>query len=76
VIRRAVLQSKRFQTTLTVIILQNATRTPGESARFTRVELSEKAMTRPTTARTPSAFALSALVRVGEAVVVMTPAPA
>ena len=60
VTRRPVLQSSRFQTTLTVTIRQNATRTPGDSARFTSVELSEKAMTRPTTASTPNAFALSA----------------
>ena len=60
VIRRPVLQSTTFQTTLTVTIRQNATRTPGDSARFTSVELSEKAMTMPTTASTPSAFALSA----------------
>ena len=65
--RRPVLQRKRFQTTLTVTIRQNATRTPGDSARFTRVELSEKAMTTPTTASTPNVFALSR----DEAVVVM-----
>ena len=74
--RRPVLQSKTFQTTLTVTIRQNATRTPGDSARFTRVELSEKAMTMPTTASTPSAFALRARVRVGGAVVVMAPTTA
>ena len=73
VIRRPVLQRMTFQTTLTVTILQNATRTPGDSARFTRVELSEKAMTMPTTASTPRANALRARVRVGEAVVAMTP---
>src|SRR5215207_1372369 len=55
------------QTTLTVTIRQNATRAPGDSARFTRVELSEKAMTRPTTASTPRVFAFSARVGVGEA---------
>ena len=48
-----------FQTTLTITILQNATRTPGDSARFTRVELSEKATTRPTTASAPHALGLS-----------------
>ena len=39
---------------------QNATSTPGDSARSTLVELSEKATTIPMTASTPSAFALSA----------------
>ena len=34
---------------------QNATSTPGDSARFTSVELSENATTMPTTASTPSA---------------------
>jgi hypothetical protein len=40
--------------------LQKATRTPGDSALFTRVELSEKATTRPTTARAPHVLGLSA----------------
>ena len=38
---------------------QNATSTPGDSARFTSVELSENATTMPTTASTPSARALT-----------------
>ena len=59
VTRRPVLQRKTFQTTLTVTSRQNATRTPGDSARFTSVELSEKAMTTPTTASAPNVFALS-----------------
>ena len=66
--RRPVLQSTTFQTTLTVTIRQNATRTPGDSARLTSVELSENATTRPTTASTPSAFALRARIRGDEAV--------
>ena len=57
---------------LTVTILQNATRTPGDSARFTSVELSENAMTMPTTASTPNALALSARVPVGEVAVAMS----
>ena len=64
VTRRPVLQSTAFQTTLTVTILQNATRTPGDSARLTSVELSENATTRPTTASTPSVLALSERTRV------------
>src|SRR3954453_861127 len=55
---RPLAQSTTFQTTLTVIIRQKATSTPGDSARFTSVELSEKATTSPTTASTPNAFAL------------------
>jgi hypothetical protein len=43
-----------FQTMLTVSNRQNAMRTPGDSARLTRVELSENAITRPTTASAPS----------------------
>jgi hypothetical protein len=65
VTRRPVLQSTTFHTTLTVIILQNATRTPGDSARFTSVELSENATTGPTTASTPSVLALGARLPVG-----------
>ena len=56
---RPVVQSTAFQTTLTVTMRQNATSTPGDSARFTSVELSEKATTMPTTASTPSARALT-----------------
>ena len=63
--RRPVLQSTAFQIRLTVTILQNATRTPGDSARFTSVELSENATTSPMTANTPSVLALRAGVRVG-----------
>ena len=51
--------------------LQNATSTPGDSARFTSVELSEKAMTTPTTASAPNVFALRARIRVGGAAGVM-----
>mgnify|MGYP006185327517 CR=1 FL=1 len=47
---RPVLHSSAFQIRLTVIIRQNARRTPGVSARLTSVELSENATTRPTTA--------------------------
>ena len=43
--------------TLTVTMRQNATRTPGESARLTSVELSENATTSPTTATMPSVSA-------------------
>ena len=71
VIRRPLLSSTRFHTTLTVTMRQNATSTPGDSARFTSVELSEKAMTIPMTASTPSAFALRAGAGVGTAVVDM-----
>ena len=60
VTRRPVLLRYRFQTTDTVVSRQNATRTPGDSARLTSVELSEKAMTTPTTAAAPHALALNA----------------
>ena len=40
---------------LTVTIRQNAKRTPGESARFASVELSENATTTPRTASAPNA---------------------
>ena len=63
--RRPVLHSTTFQSTLTVTIRQNATSTPGDSARLTSVELSENATTSPTTASTPSVFALSARARFG-----------
>ena len=59
------LHSTTFHTTLTAIIRQNATRTPGDSARFTSVELNENATTSPTTASTPSVFALSERSRAG-----------
>ena len=72
-IRRPVLHSSAFHTTLTATILQNATSTPGDSARLTSVELSEKATTRPTTASTPSALALTALAGGGDAVAAMLP---
>ena len=39
--------------TVTVTIRQNASSTPGVSARLTRVELSENARTTPTTASAP-----------------------
>src|SRR6185312_5907061 len=51
--------------TLTVTSRQNATSTPGDSARLTSVELSENATTIPTTASTPSAFGVSARSQVG-----------
>jgi hypothetical protein len=62
VTRRPVLHRTAFQTRLTASIRQNATRTPGVSARLTSVELNENATTSPTTASTPSAFALRAAV--------------
>src|SRR5919199_6607132 len=71
VTRRPVLQRYTFHTTVTVAILQNARRTPGDSARLARVELSEKAITRPTTASAPSAFAPGVSGRVGEIAIVM-----
>src|SRR3954470_12687892 len=58
VTRRPVAHRTAFHSTLTVTIRQNATRTPGDSARLTSVELSENAATRPTTATTPAVFAL------------------
>src|ERR1700710_2713730 len=61
--RRPWLQSTPFHTRLTVTIRQKATSTPGDSARLTSVELSEKATTSPTTASTPSVLALSARLR-------------
>ena len=64
-IRLPVLHSTAFHTTLTATIRQNATSTPGDSARFTSVELNENATTSPTTASTPSVFALSARLRLG-----------
>jgi len=57
--RPVVVQSRAFQTRLTVTMRQNATSTPGDSARFTSVELSENATTMPMTASTPSARALT-----------------
>src|SRR3954466_7393455 len=56
---------------LTVTRRQNARRTPGDSARLTSVELSEKATTTPTTASAPRVFALRARIRVGGAAAVM-----
>src|SRR4051812_17517815 len=56
---RPVLQSSAFHSRLTAIIRQNATRTPGVSARLTSVELIEKAATSPTTPSTPSVLALT-----------------
>ena len=63
VTRRPVLHRTAFHTTLTVTIRQNATSTPGDSARLTSVELSENATTSPTTASTPSVFADGARAR-------------
>src|SRR4051812_40033365 len=59
VTRRPVAHRTAFHSTLTVTIRQNATRTPGDSARLTSVELSENPPTSPTTAKTPSVFALT-----------------
>src|SRR5439155_1291157 len=63
--RRPVLHRTTFHTTLTVARRQNATSTPGVSARLTNVELSENATTRPRIASTPSVFALSARPHAG-----------
>ena len=63
------LQSTPFHSTLTAIIRQNATSTPGDSARLTRVELSEKAITNPATASTPNVIALAAVTARGARVV-------
>jgi hypothetical protein len=57
--RRRVAHSRAFQRTLTRISRQNATSTPGVSARLPSVELSENAATSPMTARTPSVLALA-----------------
>src|SRR3954447_14728526 len=72
VTRRPVLHRNTFHTAATVAILQNARRTPGDSARLTRVELSEKARTTPTTASAPSVFPSGARGRaVGGTVIVL-----
>ena len=63
VTRRPVHHRYTFHTMLTMTNRQKATRTPGVSARLTRVELSENAMTTPTTASAPSVFALGANLR-------------
>ena len=63
VTRRRVLQRIAFHRIDTATIRQNATSTPGDSARLTSVELSENAMTSATTATTPSVFPLSARPR-------------
>src|SRR3954463_942747 len=72
VTRRPVARTKTFQTMVAVVNLQNATRTPGVSARFTRVELREKPITTPATASAPNALAPSVRVR-GCGVDVMAP---
>ena len=51
-------------------IRQNATSTPGDSARLTSVELSENATTSPTTASTPSVFGLDVLAGCGARIAV------
>src|SRR5918911_3392785 len=71
VTRRPVPHRYTFHTTATVTILQNARRAPGDSARLARVELSEKAITRPATASAPSAFAPGVSGRLGELAIVM-----
>ena len=76
VTRRPVLHRKRFQTIVATVSLQTATSTPGDSARFTSVELSEKAMTTPATASAPNVLALTAHVRVGETAAVISATPA
>ena len=71
VTRRPVLHRTTFHTRLTATRRQNATSTPGVSARLTSVELSENATTSPTTASTPSVFALRARAGVGDVVAAM-----
>ena len=61
--RRPVVQRYAFHTTLTMVRRQKATRTPGDSARFTSVELSEKAITTPSTAKAPSIRGLTVRLR-------------
>ena len=65
VTRRPVLHRTTFHARLTTARRQNATSTPAVSARLTSVELSENATTSPTTASTPSVFALSARIHAG-----------
>ena len=60
VTRRPVLQRIAFHRIDTAIIRQNATSTPGDSARLPSVELSENAATSPMTASTPSVFGFNA----------------
>jgi hypothetical protein len=57
-----VLSRYPFQISETATILQNARSTPGDSTLFTSVELSEKAITKPRTARVPNVFALGVRV--------------
>jgi len=76
VTRRPLLHRKQFQTIVATVSLHTATSTPGDSARFTSVELSEKAMTTPATASAPNVRALTARVGVGETAVVMSATPA
>ncbi len=56
--RRPVATRSRFHTRVVVIKRQNATSTPGVSARLTSVEPNEKATTTATTATHPSVFVL------------------
>ena len=56
---RPVLQRTTFHTRVATVSRQNAIRTPGDSARFTSVELSENATTTPATANAPSVLALN-----------------
>src|SRR3954468_15913049 len=53
VTRRPVHQRNTLKTSVAVVNLQNATSTPGVSARFTSVELNEKPTTTPATASAP-----------------------
>ena len=52
-----------MNTTVATVSLQNATSTPGVSARLASVELSEKPMTTPATASAPNVLAPTARVR-------------
>ncbi len=63
VTRRPVDRRYTLNTTVAMVSRQNATSTPGVSARFTSVELNEKPMTTPTTARAPSVCARSSIRR-------------
>ena len=72
VTRRPVLQRYTLNTTVATVSRQNATSTPGVSARLASVELSEKPMTTPATASAPSVFAPNTRVRFSRAASVST----
>src|SRR4051794_18278241 len=63
--RRPVLHRTTFHARLIVARRQNATNTPAVSARLTNVELRENATTSPSTATTPSVFALRPRIHAG-----------